>query len=147
MTGSPMARSRAARVARLAVVVFVSSRKGISRAARSSSNSLAPGTGRDETWSTPSTSKSHPRTGANGEGVILRVNTVYATGVACASPAVAPPPQPSGVAHMPGPPGALGAFIWLWQQTNPLEHEPSTPAVHPQPTPVQGVPQWLSAPQ
>src|SRR5215207_7651637 len=145
LTGNPMAHSRAARVARLAVVVLVSSRNGISRTARSSSSSLAPGTGRDETWSTPSTSKSHPRTGANGESVIPQVNTVYATGVACASPAVAPPlPQPSGVAHMPGPPGALGAFIWLWQQTNPAEHVPSTPAVHPQPTPVQGVPQWPS---
>ena len=76
------------------------------------------------------------------------LNIVYATGVACASPAAVPPsPQPSGVAHMPGPPGALGAFIWLWQQTNPTEHELSTPAVQPQPTPVQGVPQWSSGPQ
>ena len=73
--------------------MFVSSRKGISRAARSSSNSLAPGTGRDETWSTPSTSKSHPRSGANGESVILRVNTVYA-------PQVSPAPlRPSPRRH------------------------------------------------
>src|SRR5215212_10156387 len=69
---------------------------------------------------------------------MMKYSGSYESGVACAAPAVAPWPQPSGVAHMPGPPGALGAFIWLWQQINPAEQEPSTPAVHPQPTPVQG---------
>ena len=65
--------------------------------------------------------------------------TPYETGVAVGAPTDAPPsPQPSGVAHMPGPPGAFGAFIWLWQQTSPSEQEFSTPAVHSQPTPEQG---------
>lgn len=49
---------------------------------------------------------------------------------------------------MPGPPGSLGAVIWLWQQTSPSEQVPSTPAVQGQPIPSQvGVAQWPSAPQ
>ena len=79
----------------------------------------------------------------------MATSLAYDTGVACAAPTDALAlPQPSWVAHMPGPPGALGAFIWLWQQTSPSEQEFSTPAVHSQPTPEQGAaPQWSSSPQ
>lgn len=59
------------------------------------------------------------------------------TGVAALPSSVSP--HASGVAHWPGPPGALGAFISLWQQTNPASDVPSTPAVHGHPTPMQGV--------
>src|SRR5215213_276365 len=71
-----MVRSRAASVPRLAVVVLVSSRNGIPHATSSPSTPDAPETGRDPTWRTPSISNSHPRTCANGDGVI--VNTVRA---------------------------------------------------------------------
>jgi hypothetical protein len=40
---------------------------------------------------------------------------------------------------MPGPPGTLSPPIWLWQQTRPSAHVPSTPDVQGQPTSVHGV--------
>ncbi len=57
------------------------------------------------------------------------------------------PPQPSWVAHIPGPPGPLPPPIWLWQQTSPASQPPCIPAVHSHPTPVHAAPQWPSFPQ
>jgi hypothetical protein len=89
--------------------------------------------------STLSPSKRNPRTPdtrLSAAGSFISGVPAYGAGDASGAP---PSPQASAAAHIPGPPGTLSPPIWLWQQTSPASQVPSTPAVHGQPIPVQGV--------
>ena len=91
------------------------------------------------TCSTLSTSQRNPRTPdtrLSAAGSFISGVPAYGAGDASGAP---PSPQASAAAHIPGPPGTLSPPIWLWQQTSPASQVPSTPAVHGQPIPVQGV--------
>jgi hypothetical protein len=86
-----------------------------------------------------SPSKRNPRTPdtrLSAAGSFISGVSAYGAGDASGAP---PSPQASAAAHIPGPPGTLSPPIWLWQQTSPASQVPSTPAVHGQPIPVQGV--------